>query len=73
MAAMSPRADLLAGIAILAFAAMETLTGQSLAGRGATVDRADNPKKFWASVAISYGAALFFIGRYLFQFFHISN
>ena len=70
---MSPRANLLAGIAILALAVMETLSGQSLGRYGRSTDRADNPKKIWASVAISYGAALFFIGRYLYQVFLISN
>ena len=70
---MSPRANLLAGIAILALAVMETLSAQSLGGYGRSTDRADNPKKFWASVAISFGAGLFFVGRYLHQVFHISN
>jgi hypothetical protein len=71
MADMSPRGNLLAGIAILALALMETLTGQSLAGYGKTADRADNPKKFWLVVAVTYTASLFFIGRYLYQL--ISN
>ena len=70
---MSPRANLLAGIAMLALAVIETLSGQSLGGYGRSTDRADNPKKFLASVAISYGVGLFFIGRYLYQIFHVSN
>ena len=64
---MSPRSNLLAGIAILAFAVMETLTGQSLAGHGKTVDRADNPKKFRGNVAVGYAAGIFFVGRYIYQ------
>ena len=67
MTGMSPRGNLLAGIVILALAVMETLTGESLAGRGKTIDRADNPRKFWEVVGITYATSLFFIGRYLYQ------
>ena len=70
---MSPRGNLLAGIAVLALAVMETLSGQALGGYGQSTDRADNPNEFWGSVAIAYGAGLFFIGRYLYQIFLISN
>jgi hypothetical protein len=69
MSSMSLRANLLAGIAVLALAVMQTLTGQSLAGYGKTADRADDPKRFWGSVAICYVIGLFFIGRYLYQLF----
>jgi hypothetical protein len=44
---MSPRANLLAGIALLALAVMETLTGQSLGGYGRSADRTDDPKNYW--------------------------
>lgn len=66
---MSPRANLLAGIALLALALMETLTGQSLGGYGRTADRTDNPKNYWAAVAIGYAVGLFFVGRYIYQTF----
>jgi hypothetical protein len=71
MADMSPRGNLLVGIAVLALAVMETLTGQSLGGYGKTADHADDPKNFWRNLAVTYAASLFFIGRYLYQI--ISN
>jgi hypothetical protein len=43
---MNHRWNLLAAIAVLALALMETLSGQSLAGYGKTIDRADDPKGF---------------------------
>lgn len=67
MAEMSPRGNLLAGVALLAVAVMETLTGESLGGHGQAADRADNPRNYWGNVAIAYAASLFFIGRYLYQ------
>jgi hypothetical protein len=73
MAYMSPRGNLLAGIAVLALAVMEMLSGQSLGGYGRSIDRADSPKKFWSVVAIHYGVSLFFIGRYFYQISLISN
>lgn len=66
---MSPRANLLAGIALLALAVMQTLTGQSLGGYGRTADRTDNPKNYWGAVVIGYAAGLFFLGRYIYQTF----
>jgi hypothetical protein len=69
MVGMSPRANLLTGIALLVLAVMEMLSGQSLAGYGKTADRADDPKKFWGLVAINLAASLFFIGCYFYQAF----
>jgi len=46
---------------------METLTGQSLAGHGKTVDRADDSRKFWGNVVVSYAAGIFFVGHYIYQ------
>ena len=66
---MSPRANLLAGIAVLALAVMETLTWQSLGGYGRTADRTDNPRNYWGAVAIAYAVGLFFVGRYIYQIF----
>ena len=67
MAGMSPRGNLLAGIAILALAVTETLSGQSLAGYGKSIDRADDPKTFWKAVALHYALSLFFWGWYFYQ------
>jgi hypothetical protein len=66
---MSPRANLLAGIALLTLAVIETITGESLGGYGRTADRTDDPKNYWGSVAIAYAAGLFFVGRYVYQIF----
>jgi hypothetical protein len=66
---MSPRWNLLAAIAVLALALMETLSGEALAGYGQSIDRADNPKNFWKAVALHYAISLFFWGRYLYQLF----
>ncbi len=66
---MSPRANLLAGIAVLALAVMETLTGQSLGGYGRTADRTYDPKNYWGAVVIGYALGLFFIGCYIYQIF----
>jgi hypothetical protein len=66
MADMSPRVNLLIGLAALGLALMQTLTGQSLNGYGRTADRSDDPKNYWGSVAIAYAAGLFFIGRFIY-------
>jgi hypothetical protein len=69
---MSPRANLLAGIALLALA-VETLTGQFLGGYGRSADRTDDPKNYWGAVALGYAAGLFFVCRYIYQNLLISN
>ncbi len=64
---MSPRVNLLLGLAALSLAAIETLTGQSLGGYGSTADRAVNPKVYWSNVGTTYLVALLLIGRYLYR------
>jgi hypothetical protein len=66
---MSPRWNLLAAIAVLALALMETLSGEALAGYRKSIDRADDPKSFWKNVAITYAVSIFFWGRYFYQLF----
>ena len=66
-AGMSPRANLLAAIAVSALAIMETLSGESLAGYGKSIDRSDDPKAFRKAVAITYAFSIFFLGRYFYQ------
>ena len=63
---MSPRVNLLIGLAAVGLAVMETLTGQSLQRYGRTADRSDDPKNYWGAVIIGYAAGLFFIGRYIY-------
>ena len=69
MADMSPRMNLLIGLAAIGLAMMQTLTGQSLQGYGRTADRSDDPKSYWGAVALAFAAGLFFLGRYIYQKF----
>jgi len=73
IASMGPRGNLLAGLLLLALAAMEILTGQSLGRFGITADRPDDPKNFWLNVAISGTGGLFFVIRYFYLISAISK
>jgi hypothetical protein len=48
---------------------METISDEAVGGGGKWAERADDPKGFWASVAVSYAGGLFFIGRFFYQLF----
>jgi hypothetical protein len=71
LAGMHIRKYLLLGLALLALAVMETLTGQSLGGYGRIFDRADDPKNFWWTVAITYATSL--VSFYLYFFHKVPN
>jgi hypothetical protein len=63
---MSARGNLLAGLFLLALAAMEILSGQSLGRFGVTSDRSDDPRNFWLNASIAGTGGLFFIVRYFY-------
>jgi len=63
---MSPRMNLLIGLAAMGLAVMQALTGQSLQGYGRTANRSDDPKNYWGAVVLAFVAGLFFIGRYVY-------
>jgi hypothetical protein len=48
---------------------MSTLSGQSLLRFGRTISRAQDPEKYWRSVAIDYLAGAFGIGYFLYEKF----
>jgi hypothetical protein len=70
---MSARVNLLAGLVLLALAAMEILSGQSLGRFGVTSDRAEDSRHFWLNVTVTGGAGLFFLMRYFYLTSSISK
>jgi len=58
---------LLIGIVLLTVAAAFALSGEAFERYGRTVDRAEEPQRFWWDVAMCFLAGLFFIGLYLYQ------
>jgi H+/Cl- antiporter ClcA len=58
---------LLIGIIVLVIAVIFTLSGESLERYGRMVSRAEEPKRFWWSIAMFYLGGIFFIALYLYQ------
>ncbi len=59
--------DLLVGIILLVIAVVFTLAGESWAPFGFRVFRAEEPKKFWLSIALFCLGGIFYIALYLFN------
>lgn len=62
-----PYGWLMCGVLLLFLAVGGTLTGETLARYGQVVNRAEEPKEFWGTVAIYFLGGVCFIGYFLYK------
>jgi hypothetical protein len=70
---MGPRGWLISGLFLLFLAVGGTLTGGTLARYGQIVNRAEDPKEFWWTIAIYFLGGICFIGYFLYKVYGFSN
>jgi hypothetical protein len=68
-----PYGLLMCGVFLLFLAVGGTLTGETLASYGQVVNRAEDPKEFWWTVAIYFLGGVCFIGYFLYKVYRNSN